>query len=267
MPRLPAPGPLGGAPGPGPLRPGVPGPAAPGPAAAARRPGRQPSGPQPSAARRPARARPAGRGHGPAGQPATPGRFRVLAAGCALRLQARLAGILRGLVAAALPAAPRRPLAAAAAPLSPGTRAPGSPSPITTSRASPSSTTIRVRPSWEWEMSRVPPPGGSRKACAHAPAGDGTDWSAVPLRVAVQPPAGSASSSVPPPRGAAAPETLTCPEGTATSLPPGPATRTRAVVVATRHSWKSAVLLTGRRSATLFSVPASAASAGAGSRT
>src|SRR5258707_14701259 len=105
-------------------------------------------------------------------------------------------------------------------------------------------------------MSRVPPPGGSRKACAQAPAGDGTDCSAVPLRVAVQPPAGSASSRVPPLRGAAAPATLTSPDGTGTSLPPAAATPTRAVVCATRQSWNVAVLLTGRRSAPLFSGPA-----------
>src|ERR1039458_7197857 len=116
-------------------------------------------------------------------------------------------------------------------------------------------------------MFRVPPPGGRRKACAQAPAGDGTDWSAVPLTVAVQPPDGSASSRVPPLRGAAAPETLTRPEGTVTSLPPGSDTRTRPVVCATRHSWKPAVLLTGRRSATLLSVLASAPFAGAGSST
>ncbi len=84
-------------------------------------------------------------------------------------------------------------------------------------------------------MSSTPPPAGSRKASAQLPAGEVTGVSGVPLSVAFQPPAGSASSMVPPAAGARAPETPVGPDGTATTVPLGSTTRTRADNSVTRH--------------------------------
>ena len=105
-------------------------------------------------------------------------------------------------------------------------------------------------------MMIVPPPGGSRNACAQAPAGDGTAVSAWPFRLAFQPPDGSASSSVPPACGAVAPLTPSRPDGSAVIVPSGWTTRTRAGVWVSRHSSKAGVdpeaggELTGRSPAT-----------------
>ncbi len=125
---------------------------------------------------------------------------------------------------------------------------------------------IRSRPSWLCETFRVPPPDGSRNAWAH-PSTGGSDCSAAPFSEADQPPDGSASTSVPPLRGAATPDTPTGPERTGTTVPSGSMTRAWAVVAATRHSWNDPVLLTGRSAATPFSAAASVPFTGAGSST
>ena len=59
--------------------------------------------------------------------------------------------------------------------------------------------------------------------------------SGFPLRVADQPPAGSASTSVPEVSGATTAFTPTGPEGTGTAVPPGVRTLTRATVPDTCH--------------------------------
>jgi hypothetical protein len=61
------------------------------------------------------------------------------------------------------------------------------------------------------------------------------------LSVADQPPAGSASSNVPPAAGTLAPATRTVPEFTGTTVPLRSTTRTRAGVSDTRQSANSAV--------------------------
>ena len=113
----------------------------------------------------------------------------------------------------------------------------------------------------------MPPPDGSRNAWAQ-PSTGGSDCSAVPFSVADQPPAGSASTSVPPLRGAAAPDTPDLARRTpGPRVPSGSMTRAWAVVSATRHSWNVPVLLTGRSAGTSFSVLASVPFTGAGSST
>jgi len=68
----------------------------------------------------------------------------------------------------------------------------------------------------------VPPPAGSRNPCAQPFTGAASGVSGWPFKVADQPAAGAASISVPPAAGAFAPATLTGPDGTATTVPPGP---------------------------------------------
>jgi hypothetical protein len=87
------------------------------------------------------------------------------------------------------------------------------------------------------------------------------------LSAAAQPPAGSASTNVPPAAGTLAPATRTVPEFTATTVPFCSTTRTRAVVPDTRHSANSVVWLTGRKPGTPSSSRARAGLIGAGSRT
>ena len=112
-----------------------------------------------------------------------------------------------------------------------------------------------------------PPPGGNRNACAHAPAGDGTWVSALPLSVALQPPAGSASSRVPPAAGAGAPETDTGPDRKATTVPFGSTTLALAGTSVSRHRAKAEVAVTGRRPATPSRSRARLGSTGAGRST
>src|SRR5258705_1968282 len=106
-------------------------------------------------------------------------------------------------------------------------------------------------------MLSVPPPAGSLYACAQLPAGDGTSDRAWPFSSAVQPQAGSANISVPPPAGTDAPETPTGPEGTATTVPSGLTTLTRDGSVFSCQSEYPDVLLYGCNPLTLFSTVAS----------
>ena len=124
------------------------------------------------------------------------------------------------------------------------------------------------RPVWSRVMSSLPPPAGSRNACAQPYAGLGSGVSGRPLSEACQLAlAGSASTSVPPAAGAAAPLTLTVPDARSTWAPPGSTTRTRPAGTLTRHSAKEEVWLTGRSPTTPSSSRASPGSTGAGSRT
>ena len=179
-----------------------------------------------------------------------------------------LAG-LAGPVAAALAAA----AACRARRGSPGGTLPGHPGagqargPTTTSRASPSSATIRVRPSWLWEMSRVPPPGrepeGLRPRARRRR--DGLQRGAVEGGGPAAGRLGQFQGPAATRRGGAGDVHLPGrhrDQGAARLEHADPGRG-----LATRHSWKAAVLLTGRRSATSFSVLASVVSAGAGSRT
>ena len=125
-------------------------------------------------------------------------------------------------------------LAAAAASSSAAVRTPGSASTATTTIASSSIAVTRSCSSALRLMVTVPPPGGSRKAWAQPPAGEGTWVSACPFRAACQPPAGSASSRMPPAAGAA-PDAPTAPELTATTAPDGSTTLTRAGSAASFH--------------------------------
>ena len=70
-----------------------------------------------------------------------------------------------------------------------------------------------------------------------------------------------------PTAGTVAPVTVTGPDCTGTTVPPGSTTRTRATVSDTRHSWNAAVWLTGLRPGTPSSSRARVASTGAGSST
>jgi hypothetical protein len=64
------------------------------------------------------------------------------------------------------------------------------------------------------------------------------------LTAALQPPDGSASSSVPPARGTAAPPDPTGPDDTATTVPFGWSTLTRDGKVVSRHRSNADVMLT-----------------------
>ena len=72
---------------------------------------------------------------------------------------------------------------------------------------------------------------------------------------------------MPPAAGTRAPVTLTGPEATGTTVPPGSVTVTRAVVSTTRQSWNEEVTLTGRRPGTPSSNSARSGLTGAGSST
>jgi hypothetical protein len=90
-------------------------------------------------------------------------------------------------------------------------------------------------------MVSVPPPGGSRNACAQAPDGDRMAVSPWPSTAADHPPAGSASSRVPPAAGTRAPATPTGPEGIATTVPFRSMTLTRDGALASFHRSKADV--------------------------
>ena len=116
-------------------------------------------------------------------------------------------------------------------------------------------------------MTSRPPPAGSTKPCAHPSTGAASRVSGLPLRVADQPPAASASTSVPEVPGATTAFTPTGPEGTGTAVPPGVRTRTRATVPDTCHRSYAGALVSGSRPAAPLSWRASAWSIGAGSST
>src|SRR5260370_26381210 len=95
-------------------------------------------------------------------------------------------------------------------------------------------------------MHRVPPPLGSLNACAQLPAGDGTSVSAWPSTEALQPPAGSESTSVPPAAGTRASATPTALDGIGTTVPPGAVTLTPEGGLSSCHSEYRGGVLYGR---------------------
>src|SRR5262249_61551626 len=119
--------------------------------------------------------------------------------------------------------------------------------------ARPVSATTTVRPMSPCLTDSVPPPGGSRNPCAQPFTGAPSGASGRPFTLADQPPAGSASTSVPPVAGTRAPVTRTGPEATGITVPLGSVTVTRAAVSTTRQSWNEVVALTGRRPGTASS--------------
>ena len=105
------------------------------------------------------------------------------------------------------------------------------------------------------------------KPCAQPSTGAASVASGLPLRVADQPPAASASTRVPEVPGASTVFTPIGPEGTGTAVPAGVTTRARATVPETCHRSYEDDLVSGCRPAAAFSWLASAWSAGAGIRT
>ncbi len=81
----------------------------------------------------------------------------------------------------------------------------------------------------------LPPPAGSTNPCAQPPTGVAIGRSARPLRVAVHPPYGSASTRVPPVAGALALLMLTGLAASVVTVPSGAITRARATGPATCH--------------------------------
>src|SRR5205807_5396797 len=102
---------------------------------------------------------------------------------------------------------------------------------------------------------------------AHPSTGAVTGVSGLPFRVADQPPAASASTSVPEVPGVTVAFTPSEPEGTATVAPAGVRTRARATVPETCHRSYAFALVSGWSPAAQLSWLDSAWSTGPGSST
>src|SRR5690349_6452485 len=144
---------------------------------------------------------------------------------------------------------------------------PGRASTKTTSRAAASAPRLRFLAVSLRVITRWPPPAGRVKPCAQPLTGAARAVSGLPLRVADQPPAASASTRVPEVPGASVSFTPTDPEGTGTAVPDGVTTRARATVPETCHRSYEDDRVSGCRPAAVFNWPASAWSAGSASRT